>query len=315
LKREDFDDDVASKFWKRQVQQRSAGVSETTRSKPPTYQAGPICTDGTSKCRGEGSDIVRVRRQSLWGQTGCLLHSIELRSLLRLVFNTAALRSTSQHFQLLSQSPMNHNITTTRGVMVASRLLDELDKQTGPDWKFENLLGRFVELSGPAASATLTTTAALILQAQLLDEPVAWVAVCESTFFPPDFAASGVDLGALPVIRINDLRKAVRVADRLLRSGGFALVVMDLGTQNVLQTSAQTRLAALAQKYNAALLCLTRKEPESPSLGSLVSSRASVCRARTDFNRFECELRVVKDKRRGPGWRRKETCRGPAGLC
>ncbi len=209
----------------------------------------------------------------------------------------------------------NPGIITTTGVTLASRLLDELNQSSKPDWKFENLLGRFVELSGPAASATLTTTASLILQAQLLEEPVAWIAVCDSTFYPPDFAASGIDLEMLPVVRINDLRKAVRVADMLLRSGGFALVVMDLGAQTVLHTSAQTRLAGLAQKYNAALLCLTRKEPESPSLGSLVSLRASVCRARTDFNRFDCELRVVKDKRRGPGWRRKETCRGPAGLC
>lgn len=210
---------------------------------------------------------------------------------------------------------MNIELSQTKGVMVASRLLSEASNKSGSDWKFENLLGRFVELSGPAATATLTATASLILQAQWLGEPVAWIAACDSTFFPPDFAASGVDLEALPVIRVNDLRKATRVADMLLRSGGFALVVMDLGGQTVLHTSAQTRLAGLAQKYNAALLCLTRKEPESPSLGSLVSLRASVCRARTDFNRFSCELRVVKDKRRGPGWRRKETCRGPAGLC
>ena len=207
------------------------------------------------------------------------------------------------------------NITTTKGVTLASRLLDELDQSSKPDWTFENLLGRFVELSGSAASATLTTTASIILQAQLLEEPVAWVAACDSIFYPPDFAASGIDLETLPVVRINEVRKAVRVTDMLLRSGGFGLVVMDLGKQTVLPTAAQTRLAGLAQKYRAALLCLTRKEPDNPSLGSLVSLRASTCRQRTDFNRFACELRVVKDKRRGPGWRRQETCRGPSGLC
>jgi recombination protein RecA len=210
---------------------------------------------------------------------------------------------------------MNNALSQTSGVTVASRLLNDTNNASGPDWKFENLLGRLVELSGAATTATLTTTASLILQAQFLEEPVAWIAVCDSTFYPPDFAASGVDLEALPVIRINDQRKAVRVADMLLRSGGFGLVVMDFGKQTVLHASAQTRLAGLAQKYNVALLCLTRKEADNPSLGSLVSLRASVCRARTDFNRFSCELRVEKDKRRGPGWRRKETCRGPAGLC
>jgi recombination protein RecA len=53
---------------------------------------------------------------------------------------------------------------------------------------------------------------------------------------------------------------------------------------------------------------------ESPSLGSLVSWRAVVSRARRAEGEFVCEAHVVKDKRRGPGFHFEEVCRGPAGL-
>ena len=38
----------------------------------------------------------------------------------------------------------------------------------------------------------------------------------------------GIDLDALPVVRVPDARAAGRAADHLVRSGGFGLVVIDL---------------------------------------------------------------------------------------
>lgn len=183
----------------------------------------------------------------------------------------------------------------------------------GRRWGLESLAGRFVELSGSGPTATLTAAATLILQAQQNGEPAAWIASRESSFFPPDFAASGIDLDALAVVHVDDSTKAARVADALLRSGGFAIVVLDFRAK--MSFAIQSRLAALAKKHHTALLCITRKQERAPSLGSLVSIRGEIAKRRADFDRFACELRVIKDKRGGPGWGQTEIFCGPDGLC
>lgn len=202
------------------------------------------------------------------------------------------------------------------------QLVSRLGLQQGPagapaphGWTLEFLAGRFAELSGANASAVLTATVTLVHEAQLRGEPSAWVAVGGSTFYPPDVAASGVDLAALPVVRTADTRSALRAADHLLRCGGFAVVVIDLGQHHSVGIAAQSRLAGLARKHRTVLLCLTRKNTEQPSIGSLVSIRGEATVAKSGFDRFSWEIRALKDKRSGPGWRHTALCRGPEGLC
>jgi recombination protein RecA len=182
-------------------------------------------------------------------------------------------------------------------------------------WCLDTLSGRIAELSSNGRCAAMSAAVALILQAQHRGEPAAWIAVGPSTFYPPDAARSGVDLGALPLVRVRDGRDAARTADRLLRSGAFAVVVLDLGRDHHIRVPVQSRLAGLAKKHRTAVLCLTRKKREEPSIGSLVSLRAETRVKRTGFDRFEWGVRVIKDKRRGPGWDHKETCCGAEGLC
>src|SRR5262245_10310803 len=69
-------------------------------------------------------------------------------------------------------------------------------------WTRPALAGRIVELSGARASASLTFATALVLDAQRRGETSAWVTSQASSFFPPDVAANGVDLAALPVVRV-----------------------------------------------------------------------------------------------------------------
>jgi recombination protein RecA len=128
-----------------------------------------------------------------------------------------------------------------------------------------------------------------------------------------------VDLAALVVVRLslaNHARSSALAvaAERLLRSGAFGLCVLDLGKQAELSQPLQSRLLGLAQRHHAALLCLTEKAEETPSLGSLVSLRAQAVRTWLARDRFACELRVRKDKRRGPVWSEREVYRGPLGL-
>jgi recombination protein RecA len=204
------------------------------------------------------------------------------------------------------------------GIVVARELLAQPRDSALDGWGLEALAGRFVEVSGGAGTAALTVSAGLVLEAQRRGEFTAWIAGRGSIFYPPDFAAAGIDLEALPVIRAGDVPQALRAADTLLRSGGFALVVMDLGSKARLPLPMQMRLAGLAKKHRAVLLVLTRtsrRDPPAAAGGSLVSLRAQTEKKRADHDCFLAELRVVKDKQRVPGWGHAEMCRGSDGLC
>ena len=182
-------------------------------------------------------------------------------------------------------------------------------------WLLSTFQGRMAEISGASASASLTLVFRLVLQAQRLAEPVAWVGRKTNLFYPPDVADTGIDLDALAVVCASGTRTASRAADYLLRSGGFGMVVLDIGADPHMSPALQTRLAGLAKKHAAALLCITEKDSRRPSLGPLVSLRAEAVRTERTGDRFRCEVRVLKDKLRGPGWTHTEVCHGPDGLC
>ncbi|HSK02533.1 MAG TPA: recombinase A [Kofleriaceae bacterium] len=211
-------------------------------------------------------------------------------------------------------------LARARGTAATARVvpLDELRAQRGGEevaepWGLAALRGRLVELSGRGARATLTEAVGLVLEAQLAGEPAAWIlSPSHGGFYPPDAAASGVDLAALVVIRVPDATNGARAAERLLRSGAFGLVVIDLGLggEHDLSMAQQGRLVTLAQAHDAAVVCLTEKAAESASLGSLISLRAEALRSGPD----EVTVRALKDKRRGPGWTRTIKVRGPAGM-
>jgi len=181
-------------------------------------------------------------------------------------------------------------------------------------WNLAAIAGRFIEISASASAASLTLAFGLVREAQNQKEPVGWVTSMESFFYPPDAAQGGVDLAALVVIRVLHTASIPVAGEKLLRSGGFGLVVLDLGIANI-PMPLQSRLTGLAQRHHATLVCLTEKESKAFSLGSLVSLRVHAERQRSFDHRFACRLRVLKDKRRGPTWSYEEFCRGPAGLC
>ena len=181
-------------------------------------------------------------------------------------------------------------------------------------WSLEGLAGRLVELSGPTGAPFLSLACALIRQAQEKGDYAVWVSAREDSFYPPDAAATGVALSALPVIRLAGSRSAGQAADWLLRTGAFALVVLDLGRDLELALGLQGRLAQLARRQNAAVLILTEKGREAPSLSSLVAIRAEAVRRRNPEGDFHCGVSFLKHKRRAPGGRHAEVFVGPPGL-
>ena len=182
-------------------------------------------------------------------------------------------------------------------------------------WSLSALRGRLIELSAEPAGAPLTFAFRLVLDAQRGGEPVAWVAPRTRAFFPPDAAAAGIDLDALPVVWAAHALEAARAADLLVRSGGFGLVVVDLEPGAELPLHAVMRLSGLVLRHAAAVLVLTEKKAERSSLPGLVSLRAHADRLVREQERYRCTLRVLKDKRGGrPRGDLSEVCRGPDGL-
>ena len=160
----------------------------------------------------------------------------------------------------------------------------------------------------------LTAAFSLVVQVQQQNEPFVWVTSSAGIFFPPDVAKGGTDLDALPVIRLETHQQCLKATEQLARSGAFGLLVIDLGRCLALSMSVQSRLAEQAMKHGTLILCLTTKTDQQPSLGSLVSIRGQAQRVRHKQGLFSYEVRVLKDKRRGPGWSVQEWCCGPDGM-
>ncbi len=230
--------------------------------------------------------------------------------------------------------PLQRFLANARGTAATAKVLslDDLRARRGAVdaapaelWSLESMRGRLVELSARGATATLTAAIGLVLEAQRANEPVAWIMLATGSFFPPDVAETGVDLAALVVVRAPEPTVAARAAERVLRSGAFGLVVMDLvesaapvrTKRDEISTAHQGRLVSLAQAHDAAVVCITDKSADAASLGSLVSMRAEALRigASAGANAgVELSVRALKDKRRGPGWSRMLRARGPHGL-
>lgn len=202
-------------------------------------------------------------------------------------------------------------------------------------WGFTELEGRLVEISGAERVAGLTLAAKLTAEAQAVGDIVAWVCGPEGSFYPPDLVAHGIDLSQLAVIRASSPERVALAAIRLLHSGGFGLVVLDLaGPDSALLTVPSPkprpgrpnlpkggvsdahlgRLVQQAQKHQAAVVCLTRTPAQRDSLGSLISVRAEGAVRKVAPDRFLCTAHVLKDKRHGAGWQHEEVLSGPPGL-
>ncbi len=135
--------------------------------------------------------------------------------------------------------------------------------------------GRLLELaSSDAASARTTTAIEQVARLQRQGELVAWVQLRGGTFYPPDAAEAGVDLATLTVVHVpSSALEAARATELLLRSGAFALVIVDLEgmVDASLPSRALARLHALCRQHDSTVAFLT--PPTQEALGSLVSLR------------------------------------------
>ncbi len=215
---------------------------------------------------------------------------------------------------IASPSALRKAVGSSHRITQHDILQGQVGARSQAAWELPLFAGRLGELSGGKASAILTLAFRLVLDAQRRDEPVAWITHPDRAFYPPDVAEAAVDVEALVVVWTAHALESSRAADPLLRSGGFGLIVLDLGAASRLSLAVLGRLAGLARKHQTAVLCLTESDREESSLGSLVSIRARTLRVHERDDRYQCQAQILKDKRQGRNWKHVEIARGPDGL-
>jgi recombination protein RecA len=205
------------------------------------------------------------------------------------------------------------NLLSLHNVYPATRLLDR--RQPAGPLHLERLRGCLTELSCPRGTAGLTLALAKLAEVQRAGEPAAWIGPQSSLFYPPDAARIGVAWESLAIIDLRTASAAGRAADKLLRSGAFGAVVIDLTRiTDPLPRPLLGRLLRLAEVHDSALIFLTTSATARPSLSSLISLRVEARWQHLDPRRLTATYSVIKDKRRGPGATLHETYDGPLGL-
>lgn len=204
---------------------------------------------------------------------------------------------------------------TFPGVIRASLLADPVPEGLpGERFSFESVSGRLVEIVVDRSTPVLSVLSLLIRQAQQRGFSVAWVSTGPSIFYPPDFYQNGVSIASLPVVRVGTRKSALRVAEHLLRSEAFGMVVVDLEL-GVSKHLVLGRLNKLAGLHQSAVIFLNHLGPHSfTTLGSLISLRISVGLEHPGPNLFICSIRALKDRRAMAGWREEVVFRGTDGL-
>jgi recombination protein RecA len=179
-------------------------------------------------------------------------------------------------------------------------------------WRLDSLAGILAEISEETPSGALSFVAEIIVEAQRRSQPAAWVAGRQSIFFPPDFADRGVDLSSLAVVRAGGEVESLTAAEWLISSGAMGLVIVDADGQWSVPDASLGRILKIAEKNSCAVVFLTRKRRQDPSLGSRISLRG--CVSRSGDGPFHVDIQTIKDKRSNSASRQSRNYHGPSGM-
>jgi hypothetical protein len=147
------------------------------------------------------------------------------------------------------------------GLVKASRLPDRSDMPEGFSvgdilgGSVAPLVGTILQLSGRAALTTAVRIAAAFQRRS--SAPGAWVGDLHSIPFPPDLSEAGVDLQRLLICRAGSGEERMHTVDRLLRSGAFALTVVDFGWDEQPDPGALARFMRLCEREKTTLTLVT----------------------------------------------------------
>ena len=152
-----------------------------------------------------------------------------------------------------------------------------LDALLGGGWP----QGKVGELVGPASSGRSAAAAAAVAAATARGEVTAWLDSADA-FDPASAAAAGVDLERVLWVRPRGVGEAVRAAELVLGTGGFTVVVLDLGATAVAarehkdasRGALSLRLARATERAGAVTLVLA----ERPWAGTLAAVTVALAR-------------------------------------
>jgi recombination protein RecA len=196
----------------------------------------------------------------------------------------------------------------------ASALVHRKTKRKS-DFSYTNFIGRITELSASRNAPVLSFLSLLIKEVQEKGEAAVWVETTDSIFFPPDFAANGIDLAAIPVVWAPQVTDGVRAIEHLLRSNSFGLLILDLPPHTIVDQGRLGKLARMADLNQTAVVFVTgQEEGTSFTLGSIISLRLVGARTHTENQRYSCMMSAIKDKCAVPGWIHAEVFYAPDGM-
>jgi hypothetical protein len=152
-----------------------------------------------------------------------------------------------------------------------------LDALLGGGWP----QGKVGELVGPASSGRSAAAAAAVAAATARGEVTAWLDPADA-FDPASMAAAGVDLERVLWVRSRGVGEAVRAAELVLETGGFTVVVLDLGAaaaaarerSGASRGTLALRLARATERAGAVTLVLAGR----PWAGTLAAATVALAR-------------------------------------
>ncbi len=152
-----------------------------------------------------------------------------------------------------------------------------LDELLGGGWP----QGKVGELVGPASSGRSAVAVATVAAAAARGEVTAWLDAADA-FDPASAAAAGVDLDRLLWVRPRNAGETVRAAELVLETGGFTVVVLDLGVvarsvageARERRGALRMRLARAVERAGAVALVLA----ERPWAGTLAGATVVMAR-------------------------------------
>jgi len=157
-----------------------------------------------------------------------------------------------------------------RGESLASRDREQPPRCSSGVPEIDHLLGggfprgRLSEISGPPSSGR-TSLALALLAATTRSGELAAVVDQTDAFDPPSAERAGVDLKRVLWVRALTWREALRCTERLLKTDGFPLVVLDLACISHQVATATADLGALTREISTRLLDVGSTTPPGPS--------------------------------------------------
>ncbi len=188
------------------------------------------------------------------------------------------------------------------------------------DFTLAGLSGKVVEISGWEHPAGLSLAASFIQECQGKGGLAAWISPrCGNRgtlFFPPDFEDRGIDCNSLPILWTASAADGFSIADRLLRSRAFDMLVVDLtGVRQPRPAGGLGRLHRGARDSGCLVLCLTRRRPGESSLDPMVFVHLhGFSQAAEPEGFFDVSITVQKDKNHAPGRIFRRRYGSPVGL-